>query len=744
MKSSRSWLIVALSVAILGLLAVGSWFYVETKQQLRHAAQEDLQTIAQLKVNQLAEWRAEKLRDGAMIAEGPFLADAVDRWFADPQEELSRKILAAFRSIKEKFDYLNVMLVDGAGRMRLSLNSNVGSLHGEAAKALNEAFRKRCPVLTDLHMGPSNLGPHLGVIAPLVGVRGHNREPKGAIILQIDAARFLYPLIQLWPLPSKSAETLLVRRDGDSALFLNDLRHRKNTALKLRIPLTEKEVPAVMAIDGKEGVVEGMDYRNVEVLSVLKPVPHSPWFMIAKIDRAEALAVWPIRSFLVVVSLIAISISFIAMGAVVWQRNAKVNYKALYEKEAMLRRVEERYRTTLLSVGDGVISTNNEGQVELMNPVAEVLTGWSSDEAYGKPLEEVFRIINEETRLPVENPVTKVMREGAVVGLANHTLLIDRDGAERPIADSGAPVRDQDGAISGTVLIFRDQTAERRSRRELEEKEQLLQSTGRMARVGGWELDADSLEVTWTEQTHLIHEVPLDYKPPLDEAINYFNEDDRPKLKKAIENALQHGTPYDMEIRFITAKGNQLWTRTMCEPEVVDGKTIRLRGTFQDITESKTNEEQLRQAHDRLSLALEAGALGLWDWNANTDEVFYDEGWASMLGYSPGEIESSFRSWERLVHPDDKDRVLESLEEHIKGHSTRFQVEQRLKTKSGEWKWILAEGRVVERNQDGSAARILGIHRDISDRVEMENRLKNLQRSIRPNHQFLARSCAGG
>ena len=104
------------------------------------------------------------------------------------------------------------------------------------------------------------------------------------------------------------------------------------------------------------------------------------------------------------------------------------------------------------------------------------------------------------------------MREGHVVGLANHTLLIAKDGFERPIAESGAPIRDQDGAISGVVVVFRDQTAERKSQAELEEKEQLLRSTGRIARIGGWEVDADSLEVSWTEETYRIHEIPLDYK----------------------------------------------------------------------------------------------------------------------------------------------------------------------------------------------------------------------------------------
>ena len=110
------------------------------------------------------------------------------------------------------------------------------------------------------------------------------------------------------------------------------------------------------------------------------------------------------------------------------------------------------------SIGDGVIAIDAQGRVEMLNPVAEALTGWSQEEACGRPLEDVFRIVNEETREKVENPAVKVLREGVVVNLANHTLLIAKNGIERPIADSAAPIHDLQGEITGVVLVFRDQT----------------------------------------------------------------------------------------------------------------------------------------------------------------------------------------------------------------------------------------------------------------------------------------------
>ena len=181
--------------------------------------------------------------------------------------------------------------------------------------------------------------------------------------------------------------------------------------------------------------------------------------------------------------------------------------KILSDKKAQrhsleaLRESTESFRTTLYSIGDAVISTDNQGRVRQMNPVAERLTGWLEAEARSKPLDEVFQIVNEETRAVVENPAQRVLREGQVVGLANHTLLIARDGTERPIADSGAPIRSAEGEITGVVLVFRDQSAERAAQEALREGERRFRLLFERMPLGYQSLDAEGrfLEVnpTW-------------------------------------------------------------------------------------------------------------------------------------------------------------------------------------------------------------------------------------------------------
>ena len=141
---------------------------------------------------------------------------------------------------------------------------------------------------------------------------------------------------------------------------------------------------------------------------------------------------------------------------------------------------EQHLRTTLASIGDGVITCDAAGKVELMNPVAQELTGWLESQARGRPLAEVFHIINETTRQPVENPVTKVQRLNLIVGVGNHTILIRKDGSEIAIDDSGSPIRNEAGELTGVVMVFRDITMERRTRAALLANEKLAVA-GRLA-----------------------------------------------------------------------------------------------------------------------------------------------------------------------------------------------------------------------------------------------------------------------
>ena len=182
------------------------------------------------------------------------------------------------------------------------------------------------------------------------------------------------------------------------------------------------------------------------------------------------------QSVLVTLLAAALSIGMVVLLYRFVRRNERMQQRAADTIAAQ----RERLQITLTSIGDGVISTDADGNVTYLNQVAQSLTGWTNEEATGLPLTTIFNIINESTRLPVENPVMRALRDGRIVGLANHTILLARDGVERPIDDSAAPIRATDGTITGCVLIFRDisarYTAERRDREAQHEMSATLES----------------------------------------------------------------------------------------------------------------------------------------------------------------------------------------------------------------------------------------------------------------------------
>ncbi len=265
------------------------------------------------------------------------------------------------------------------------------------------------------------------------------------------------------------------------------------------------------------------------------------------------------------------------------------------ETEIALKESEQRYRTTMMSVGDGVIATDTEGRVEMMNPIAEELTGWKQEEAHGKSLEKIFHIINEETRQTVENPLRRVMREGTVVGLANHSVLIAKDGTERPIANSGAPIRNEKDDITGMVLVFRDQAKERMAQRALQESELKFRETVKNLDEGYYSCKMDGVLLDHNQAFNRIlgFDIAKDLKG---EKLPDFwqNPDDR---KVYLQELMTRGFIRNYLINAKTNGGEKIVV--MANSHLVKdekGELMRIEGTYTDFTDRKRAEEQLLEA----------------------------------------------------------------------------------------------------------------------------------------------------
>jgi len=324
-------LFLALAVAI---AFVGYRHYLEHKNVILLDKNNELAAVVNLKADQIVKWRAERLADDLLLLRNPFFAEAVARFLVHPESVSLRKELAIWLSpISQNRCYHSIVLYDTNLAEKLNIGAEkkpIGRLTRSLAAGV---LRSGTKVISNLHYGDAISRIHLDVLVPLFAGRTGGSAPIGVVLVRIDPSHELYPLIQPWPTPSPSAETMLVRREGNDVLYLNELRHRKGTALALRQPLTNKDLPTVKAVLGYEGTSRGIDYRGVPVLFASKKIPGSSWYLVAKVDADEILA--PVRRqawFVVLGAVFLILLAGMGVGFL-WRRAGARNYKRLYEEE---------------------------------------------------------------------------------------------------------------------------------------------------------------------------------------------------------------------------------------------------------------------------------------------------------------------------------------------------------------------------------------------------------------------------
>ncbi len=264
--------------------------------------------------------------------------------------------------------------------------------------------------------------------------------------------------------------------------------------------------------------------------------------------------------------------------------------------EAKLRLSEENLSITLQSIGDAVIATDTLGMITRMNGTAERLTGWKQSSAIGRPMRDVFQIVNALTREPLTDPVQLVMEQGEVVEVSNNVTLLSQDGHEYQVSDSAAPIRNPDGNIVGVVLVFSDVTETYKVRQALAQTVAVLERVSEIAKVGGWELDLRTMTLFWSMETCRIHEADSLVAPSLEKGMELFVPDARPVIRAAMDAAIKDGTPYDLELQKFTLKGRTIWIRTQCIAVKEGGKVVKLLGALHDVTLRKKAEEAVRKS----------------------------------------------------------------------------------------------------------------------------------------------------
>ena len=414
--------------------------------------------------------------------------------------------------------------------------------------------------------------------------------------------------------------------------------------------------------------------------------------------------------------------------------------EALERKSEELTQQREWFHVTLSSIGDAVITTDTEAKVTFLNPIAEELTGWSLADASGRPLEEVFRIVNENTRHPVQSPVGTVLREGIIVGLANHTTLIGRDGQETPIEDSAAPIRDASGRTIGAVMVFHDVTERRRTERALGESEVRQNLAMEAGQMGAWEWMVATGKVIWSPTLEAIHGKPSgSFGGSFDDVQREIHPEDRERVLAKIRESVERGGDYRIEYRIIKPDGTLTWIEARGKLfKDAQGNPERMAGVCMDISARKHTEDALRASEEFNRSIIESSSDCIKVLDLQGRLLSFEAG-LELLGITDPTPFVGAPWADFWAAEEDRVAAIEAVKTAAAGGEGHFVGFFRTLHGEDKW-WDVAISPILGGN--GKPARLLAVSRDLTERRKMENSLVSqadeLARADRSKDEFLA------
>ncbi|MBZ0096459.1 MAG: PAS domain S-box protein, partial [Sulfuricella sp.] len=363
--------------------ATGYFVFNRYQEGVKKEAHDTLGAIADLRVNQVADWRRAYKKNAEVMARDPQLAMEIERWLqrGTPLDSGAQRIAQRLKAVQQAYDFQGVFILDERGVVRdLPVTPDAKPPTAYGVELVMEAMRTKQAILTDLHPGAETPRVRLDLVVPIFAHGDARDRAIAGIYFRIDPQRYLFPLLQTWPTPSPSAEAILARREGDEVVVLNNLRQRDNTALQLRLPVTEKKLLTAMMARGKGGLIEGADYRGIPVIGAAKKIPDSPWFLIAKMDKEELYA--PIRRTAWIVAILAFAfITGAGVATGLWWRQQRAQFLARHYEGKLKRQVlEQKYNALTRYANDIILMMDDTGRIIEANERAIQAYGHSRDE----------------------------------------------------------------------------------------------------------------------------------------------------------------------------------------------------------------------------------------------------------------------------------------------------------------------------------------------------------------------------
>lgn len=725
-------LILASLVVAAGIVKAGVFYYDNQMAECKAAGQSKLVTIADLKVDELALWKRERLADANNLYRNPVFSSLVRRCFERPDDPaLQEELRTWVNNLRTDYRYDRIALHNAATDTWTLFSDDKTPLTPLTVQNAHRVERSGQLTFTDFYRNEYSQKIYLRLFVPILDEQAGGRA-IGALMLRIDPDDYFYPLIQRWPVPSKTSELLLVRREGDEVVFLNELRFQKNTALSLRFPLKRADVPAVMAALGKTGSYEGIDYRGVPVLAAIRAIPDSPWRLIAKIDAEEVFAPMRERFWTTLALACAALTAFILAIGLLWQRQRAHYYREQARTEALLREAEGRldlahkYRAILDQTFGFIGLMTPDGALVEANRAALEFVGTEQLNVLGKPFWETPWWTHSKEMQDRLREAIKTAASGEFVRFeATHRAA---NGEIHFVDFSLKPVWNETGEIVFLIPEGRDVTDQKRAEEGMREFETRFRDIIDNSREGILFADLDGRTIFSANQAMAamlgwsreeLAGMPLMSIHPDYARDQVAQEFDR---HRAGVVSLSSNVP-------VTCKDGSRIYADITSAEVTLNGVKYLAGFFRDVTDRKKAEDALRESERRLKEAEAMAHLGYWSWDVRTGDVKWSDEVFNIFNLDPKSFTPKIDSiLELSPWPEDRNRDRELIQKATETHEKGEYVQRFLRPdKSVGYYQSTFQGNY---DDGGNLVSIVGTVLDITERKCAEMKLTEINRHL--------------